>query len=406
MTHMRSCRGLPARISVLVLMLLGTQVGVGPASLNAQAAAGQWRVEPIPITRIGGDERGDAYALFRVADARRASDGSVLVANRGTSEIRWFDREGRPLRTIGRQGDGPGEFRQLSQIGFTPGDTLLAYDLGTQRMTLFDQSGKVLREARNLSAQGFVAARVGQLANGTWFAREYDQLVTPPPGGIGRDTVRFVRVSAQLEVLSELAAVPGRQTSGLVAQGNMGARETPFSSRAVHGVLGACLITGSGDTADLRIVDTSGVLVSRMSLSTTPRRVTPRDWEAWLDWATDLVPSEGRELARRLLSQTPHAGVLPTVADLVVDHLGYVWVQQYEPPDGRGRVWHVMHPTGTALGSVTMPQAGTIFEVGPDYVVALWEDDFEREIVGVLRLHRPRAAAARASHPGCEVRSR
>ncbi|MEN8143922.1 MAG: 6-bladed beta-propeller, partial [Gemmatimonadota bacterium] len=70
-----------------------------------------WRLSAAPVLDIGTLDGPDENQLFRVLMARRSTDGRIYVANTGTHEIRVFDSGGEHLRSFGREGDGPGEFR-------------------------------------------------------------------------------------------------------------------------------------------------------------------------------------------------------------------------------------------------------------------------------------------------------
>ena len=62
-----------------------------------------WEISIEPTLSIGALEGEEAYQLFQVVTATRLTDGRVLVANRGTSEIRVFDASGTYLDTWGRR---------------------------------------------------------------------------------------------------------------------------------------------------------------------------------------------------------------------------------------------------------------------------------------------------------------
>jgi len=75
-----------------------------------------WTLGPTPTLRIGGLDGAPEYELFRVAGARRLDDGRIVIANSGTHELRFYDADGTYLQSVGREGDGPGEFRRLRLI--------------------------------------------------------------------------------------------------------------------------------------------------------------------------------------------------------------------------------------------------------------------------------------------------
>ena len=88
-----------------------------------------------PIFRVGNNESDEAQWFSSIRGAGRVSDGSVAVIDRASAEIRIFDAAGRHLRSMGRHGEGPGEFRnawklwvQADELGV---ETVVVYRLTT-----------------------------------------------------------------------------------------------------------------------------------------------------------------------------------------------------------------------------------------------------------------------------------
>ena len=76
----------------------------------------EWRFGDRPQITIGGD--GAAYTEFlNIGGVWRLSDGSIAVVNRATKAIRVFNARGAFLHTVGRQGQGPGEFEAIGVGG-------------------------------------------------------------------------------------------------------------------------------------------------------------------------------------------------------------------------------------------------------------------------------------------------
>jgi hypothetical protein len=70
----------------------------------------------------------------------------VYVADSRADVIRVYDRHGAFIRDLGRSGQGPGEFAELTGLTWRDGSTLWAFDLGNGRFSVFDTSGAHLRE--------------------------------------------------------------------------------------------------------------------------------------------------------------------------------------------------------------------------------------------------------------------
>src|SRR5687767_9119587 len=88
----------------------------------------QWEVDPEPALEIGSETRGPAYSFNRIVGVLQLHDGTLVVANAGSAEVRAFTPEGDHIWSFGQSGDGPGDFKNLSWIARQRGDTLIAYD--------------------------------------------------------------------------------------------------------------------------------------------------------------------------------------------------------------------------------------------------------------------------------------
>ncbi|MFC1662146.1 6-bladed beta-propeller, partial [Gemmatimonadota bacterium] len=104
-----------------------------------------WQVGPEPLVRIGVVEGDPAYQLHQVVGVVRFGDGTIAVADGGSYEVRMFSTEGQYLRTVGREGGGPGEFKGISGMGMGGDEEAWVYDFSLRRITWIDASGSVLR---------------------------------------------------------------------------------------------------------------------------------------------------------------------------------------------------------------------------------------------------------------------
>ena len=83
-----------------------------------------WHLSPEPIAEIGRLDE-PAHQLSRVVGATRLADGRIVVGDRGSGELRFFDRFGQHLATAGGKGEGPGEFSSMLDVTRMAGDTLI-----------------------------------------------------------------------------------------------------------------------------------------------------------------------------------------------------------------------------------------------------------------------------------------
>ncbi len=72
--------------------------------------------EELCIGEAEGDEK---YMFTQIASICVDDEGRIFVADWKESHIKVFDKDGRYLMTIGRKGQGPGEFESIHAIQIT-----------------------------------------------------------------------------------------------------------------------------------------------------------------------------------------------------------------------------------------------------------------------------------------------
>jgi hypothetical protein len=93
--------------------------------------------------RIGDDENASEEYLF--ADPQHIgtdSKNNIYIADRQIAEVRVFDRNGRFIRRIGRKGQGPGEFQDITSMVVDHHDDLIIVDRLNRRFTRFINMGE------------------------------------------------------------------------------------------------------------------------------------------------------------------------------------------------------------------------------------------------------------------------
>ncbi len=85
-----------------------------------------------------GVQEGESYEMFgRIADVVVDKAGTVYVLDDRISEVRTYDAQGQYIRSIGRSGEGPGEFRAPAALGIDASERLLVLDRA-RRITAFE----------------------------------------------------------------------------------------------------------------------------------------------------------------------------------------------------------------------------------------------------------------------------
>lgn len=93
--------------------------------------------------KIGQLDGPEEFLFADIADVAVNCKGDIYVADSRLNEIRKFDKEGNYLLTIGREGQGPGEFQSVSTITICGGDDLIAFDGRLGRLSVFSANGEL-----------------------------------------------------------------------------------------------------------------------------------------------------------------------------------------------------------------------------------------------------------------------
>lgn len=108
--------------------------------------------EPDLVLGEGGALAGPDYEFFGIGGVSQLRDGTLVVANAGTSELRFYGADGRLLRSAGGAGDGPGEFRDVGHHWLLAGDTVVVWDWRARRFQHFGPDGAFVRAASMVTA--------------------------------------------------------------------------------------------------------------------------------------------------------------------------------------------------------------------------------------------------------------
>jgi hypothetical protein len=343
-----------------------------------------WRLSEEPLLTIGDVEGADEYQLYRVRSAVRLADGRIVIANSGTNELRFYDGDGTYLFMRGGEGGGPGEFRSMGFI-WTLGDSLLLYDFGQMRMTVYSTAGEFGRTFRVREApDGGFPYPEGVLAPHTLLVRRSPQ-DAELNAGFNRDTSLYLRYSLEGEPLDSLGWFPGDESY-------MGFREdftygtsAPFGLRAYMLAAGDLLYYGSSDAYEIELRTSDGTLQRLIRRPVPNAPVTAEEVEefhrSYEDREERMAP-----IWRELYSKMTLPETKPAYGRLLVDADSNIWVAEYsEERDDEG-TWSVFDPEGRFLGTVETPTGGRVQQIGGDFVLGVWRDELDVEYVRLYEL--------------------
>jgi hypothetical protein len=385
-------------VRTLAWLLLSVATGRSPVPLSVYSNGGyptvaedtlQWRVSDAPELTVNPSLSN--APMVGVDELSVGSAGEIWVSDGALGLVHRFSSDGTLLGSIGGIGDGPGEFRRIGNIFVGPLGEMYVFGARHQRLSRFSAEGDLLADHR-LTGINTAIGRVYRLGDGRFIARSRERLAPARVDGLARDTVSYFALSPSGEVGDLLLSVEGRLSTQVMVDGHPMIRDALFSPTAVEAVGGQCLFICQGDRPFVQVLDSRGRTVATITLDIPRRTVLEEDRHRWIEAMLEQEGvDEGSDAARIVQevgfrTRTPPA--MPLVNDLIIDELGFLWVQPYAAPFGEGREWLVLTGEGTAVGMVQMPPRLRVLQVTSNRVIGVRKNEQGEDLIQEYRLNR------------------
>ena len=105
---------------------------------------GENTVTLIEEVSIGEGAGAEEYMFASVGDIFVNDEGKIIVSDSKDTVIKIFDVNGRFIRSIGRKGQGPGEFSRIDSFQITSKGELLVVDNVNRRLSSFSLTGDLI----------------------------------------------------------------------------------------------------------------------------------------------------------------------------------------------------------------------------------------------------------------------
>jgi hypothetical protein len=334
--------------------------------------------------------------LYQPSDFARAGDGNLYVADSGNHRIAVFDSAGGYQRSLGRAGQGPGEFEGELQLVPPFDREIQVFDDQMQRTQRFAFDGTLLGDVA-LPAQS--AAELiglepdgGRLFVARLSTREDSRIGWARSIGVipaGSETPIAAIETASMPVMVMNVVQLGDRTATTAAQ-------IPFSGLpgAFRDPEGVVLVDGASGMVEWRDLDgtlrrTARVERARVAVSAAMRETYESKYRAMLD----RFAVEGRTFPAPL-PDIWYPDVAAWWGESRLDDRGFLWLQdsaqQTMSRTGDEVRYEILSPLGEYMGAVLLPF--TDFRVQDGLVLARDTDPATDEVR--LRVFELRPAAA------------
>jgi hypothetical protein len=395
-------------------------VAVAPLAARAQTIDLE-TLAPLRLVeelRIGHRDDPD-LGFTRIGPMALDRDGNVYVWDIQSYHLRVYGPDGRRLRTIGRRGEGPGEFRNIGSVG-VKGDTVWTVTDGggscRVMISLFKRDGTFLTSAQSAGSRVLlsggtttVSRPMTMRADGSFIGGEptcFTGSANAPPGGPGpRDTVRVPRVLFDMKgnVTDTLGwhlrpppAERARRDTAII-EGRRHPLPPPPTDERIELALTDGRLTvdratpRSAAPATIRVVRTGfrGDTIFDRQLRYTPLRYTSSALDS-IAAGSARIPGGSYRLVNNVPEITPFAN--PDAARATIrarlsfppfqvpisssslGQDGSLWLRR-EDNGGPAFRWVVLNPDGRPRGRVEIPRNVRLAWTSGSTVWATWSDE-------------------------------
>jgi hypothetical protein len=309
-------------------------------------------------------------------------DGGIAVVQGQDHAIRFFGAQGAPLASVGREGEGPGEFGRMGSIGWLA-DSLWVFDAQLRRVTVFGPDREYARTIRVVRRNGSgddVSSFLAPLAVyadhtilAVAFADSGRLLLVRADLETGRERALVVRQTmADAHVLTspylELDVFPpvpifavsprGRfATVVRVDEGESPPRPIASARQQAGPRLSITTLDQDGDTGVTSTVEVPGVAISRAVA------------DSLIEAKASRLRPETERLFRRHAYVPPF---WPPAKSAVVSDSGSAWIQLHSST--RDALYLVVDARGEVLGTVTLRPNTVVAAIGDGVVWCLETD--------------------------------
>lgn len=356
-------------------------------------------VDSAPRVSIGVEDGEAPYMLARLGGAIRLSDGRIVVVNRLTHEIRYFDSTGTWIRSSGRHGQGPGEFTEPFYIQPLRGDTIYVGDFRPFQYLVFDENGNWVKSVKPSPIELNVPRSMNILSDG--------RLVNGRQDGTER-LASFATRTMVMEVYDANGKVA--DTVASLANGRYGQLDNDpqsvyvfpiFESFAQAAARGDRIVVGHGSTPELRVhrADSLLTLDRVIRWDVGARNISAADVAAFkaariAEYENANLPAadKPRYLEPLISRDRPVADSFPAFGNLMIASDGALWIREYpRPADTTAHHWIAFERDGSFRCRLNTPRFDEYFDWGPNFVLVADPDsanDVER--VRLFSLRRTR----------------
>lgn len=384
--------GCRLRLARRILLIALAGMGCGERRINDRAPGHEVvaTIDSVASLRLSVPD-----GLFGVVGARWI-DGKAVLAERSTGSLKFFTEDGQLLRSVGSQGDGPGESRMIAWLQ-SANNRIYTYDPISRRLSQWSADGSFLKSIiLDIPERFGRSSALGVLEDGSIIAGASKRPPRARAAGARRVETILLRCDSAGHFLDSLSTVRLREEHA-EPFGVAGELTSPlvFGRRGAVAVGAGWVAIAENDSAAVEVLSPSGA---------SQVLILP----SYPGYGRDAVSDEHIALAReRFISdETPELPLGPVFDKMPIPDsfpaLGWsgehpagllrvnsdqtIWVMRSGGTRTVTPVWAVFNVDGTFKSNVTAPVEMDVLDSDSSRVLVLRRTQLDEEIVEVRQL--------------------
>lgn len=313
-----------------------------------------------------GREDDENYVFYNLSGIAIDSEENIFVLDAGNCRIQKFDKNGNFLQTIGRRGQGPGEFEQPRSIHFDLKDRIYVYDSLRSNLHIFEKNGKfkeTIRLTRSLFF-GYGISEEGNILTQTHFYS--------PEGS----TMDVVIINPQGRVIKKIASYPYKLPP-MVKKRRLG--NSYSYSLYFYPTLDGSGVYGHSSEYKLYVLNTTGETMFRIEKEEKPESITQKNKSGLIDRYLERQEKSNRD-EKLSKNEVKKAYIFPKFnpffSRIVLDSERRIYVEKFKlyNPEDRSEVYDLFSAKGYYIYKVKMPLPPGIIRNGYMYRIERDQD--------------------------------
>lgn len=373
-------------LSALTAVSVGGQNAAAPIEVRNPS-----RVDTISIAsrRLALGAESD---FLRVTAILPRADGHFIVANSGTSELRFYDRSGRRYTTVGRRGQGPGEYQRIQSAGWLKNDSIAVFDPGARRISVLGPTGEF---ARSIALTppfdgGGAPTSMVPLLTGTLLIgfSEIQRMAPQPAPSYFRQ--RVFQYSSAGEILDStgwsFASSEHFVQATVPSMGGVAYWNLAFGRVMTLRPDSSTVLAGDGTDWTVDRILPNGTTTTRYRVQRPVAAVTEADKDTYRRNALEGAQGQQREVAERMGREMPFPARKPAYRRFEPDHSGRIWLETYPEYGDVRTVWLRIDPRERNAIAVLWPPGFRPLAFRGSLAYGIWRDQDDVEHLHVYAI--------------------